>query len=269
MSPSVAIAPTISPPAPRPCSARNAISSRHGLRQAGQRRPDEEDHDRDDEELLPPVHVAELAVERRGDRGREDVSGHHPGQVRHPAEVAHDPRQRGAHDEVVEHGEQDRQQQPGQHDHHLARREELPASPPALPPTRLAGLCHLAVQPTRSPHRPGPAGRRSVFHSLRRTRPWLALLCPPGPRPGSRFPLRSRLVTYRPASHYARAVTNRPSSKIWRPQAPQGSAKQTCTTRGLRRGPIPGPGCRRWRSSSSPSTGTRRPPCARSPSAWA
>ncbi len=100
----------------------------HRLRQAGQRRPDQEDHDREDEELLPPVHVAELAVERRGDQGREDVGGHHPGQVRHPAEVADDPRQRGAHDQVVEHGQQDGEQQPGQYDHHLARREELPAA---------------------------------------------------------------------------------------------------------------------------------------------
>ncbi len=101
----------------------------HRLRQAGQRRPDQEDNDRDDEELLPPVHVAELAVERRDDQGCEDVGGHHPGQVVHPAEVAHDPRQRGAHDQVVEHGQQDGEQQPGQDDHHLAVREELPALP--------------------------------------------------------------------------------------------------------------------------------------------
>ena len=99
----------------------------HGLRQAGQRRAGQEDDDRGDEELLPPVHVAELAVERRGDRGREDVGRHHPGQVRDPAQVTHDPRQRGAHDEVVQHGQQDRHQQPGQHDHHLARGQELPA----------------------------------------------------------------------------------------------------------------------------------------------
>ena len=131
---------------------------RHRLRQAGQRRADEEDDDRGDEELLPPVHVAELAVERRGDRGREDVGGHHPGQVRDPAEVAHDPRQRGAHDEVVEHGQQDRQQQPGQHDHHLARREELPARPVHAPGRRPRCLapcclapCWLALgRPTRS-----------------------------------------------------------------------------------------------------------------------
>jgi hypothetical protein len=45
--------------------------------------------------------------------------------VRHPAELAHDPRQRRAHDEVVEHGQQDRHQQPGQDDEHLARGEEL------------------------------------------------------------------------------------------------------------------------------------------------
>ena len=92
---------------------------RHRVRQAGQRRPDQEDDDREDEELLPAVHVAELAVERRGDRGREHVGGDHPRQVRRAAQVAHDPRQRRADHQLVEHGEQHRQQQAGQQDHDL------------------------------------------------------------------------------------------------------------------------------------------------------
>ena len=138
------------PAGPQPLDGAERDQLRHGLRQAGQRRADQEDDDRGDEELLPPVHVAELAVERRGDRGREDVGRHHPGQVRDPAQVAHDPRQRGAHDEVVEHGQQDRHQQPGQHDEHLARGEELPARSargtgtlliPGLPRQARSGPC--------------------------------------------------------------------------------------------------------------------------------
>ena len=144
----------------------------HGLRQAGQRRTDQEDDDRDDEESLPPVHVAELAVERRGDGGRENVGGHDPGQVRHAAEVADDPRQRGAHDQVVEHGQQDGEQQPGQYDHHLARREELPAARPSLArPPRPAP--RRPARSPRAPMLPPRAFSRSVFplasgHLLRR-----------------------------------------------------------------------------------------------------
>jgi hypothetical protein len=92
-----------------------------------------EDHDREDEELLAPVHVTELAVERRGDRRGQDVRGDHPGQVRDAAQVTDDPRQRGAHDKLVEHGEQHRHQQARQDNHDLLMGQErgLPASCPA------------------------------------------------------------------------------------------------------------------------------------------
>ena len=143
---------------------------RHGLRQAGQGRSGQEDDDGGDEELLPAVHVTELAVERRGDRRRQDVRGHYPGQVRNPAELAHDPRQRRAHDEVVEHGQQDRHQQPGQHDEHLARGEELPArsaharrSGTALPRRARSGSCtarrfrHPSTPSAPPSSRPRPA----------------------------------------------------------------------------------------------------------------
>ena len=42
----------------------------HRVRQAGQGRADQEEHDRDHQEPLAAVHVAELAVEQRGDRRR-------------------------------------------------------------------------------------------------------------------------------------------------------------------------------------------------------
>jgi hypothetical protein len=89
---------------------------RHRLRQAGQRRPGQENHDRGQEQLLAAIKVAELAVQRGGHGRREHVRGHHPGQVRDAAEVADDARQRRADDQLVQHGEQNREQQPRQHD---------------------------------------------------------------------------------------------------------------------------------------------------------
>ena len=43
----------------------------HRLRQTGEHRAGEEDQDRDEEDGLAPVHVAELAVDRSRDRRRE------------------------------------------------------------------------------------------------------------------------------------------------------------------------------------------------------
>ena len=43
---------------------------RHGLREPAQRGADQEDRDRDDEQPPAAVEVAELAVQRDGDRGR-------------------------------------------------------------------------------------------------------------------------------------------------------------------------------------------------------
>src|SRR5262249_51169984 len=68
------------------------------LADSAQRRADQEDDDRDLEDELPSVEVAELAVDRAGDRRREEVCGHHPGEVLDPAEVADDRRQRRGDD---------------------------------------------------------------------------------------------------------------------------------------------------------------------------
>jgi hypothetical protein len=50
----------------------------HVLRQPAERRADQEDRDRDEEERLPAVDVAELAVERHGHRRAEHVGGEDP-----------------------------------------------------------------------------------------------------------------------------------------------------------------------------------------------
>ena len=92
----------------------------HGVREAGQRRADQEQHDRDHQESLAAVHVTELAVEQRGDGGRQNVGRHHPRQVVQAAEVADDARQRSRDDQLVEHRDDEREQQTWQHDQDLA-----------------------------------------------------------------------------------------------------------------------------------------------------
>ena len=78
MSPTTAWMSTISPPAPSPCTRAEGDQLGHALRQAAQRRADQEQHDRALEDALAPVEVAELAVQR-GDRGlREQVGARRP-----------------------------------------------------------------------------------------------------------------------------------------------------------------------------------------------
>ena len=81
----------------------------HALRLPAQRRPDEEDDDRALEDALAPVEVAELAVERRGDRRRQQVAGDDPRELVQAAELGRDGRQRGGDDRPVERGQQDRE----------------------------------------------------------------------------------------------------------------------------------------------------------------
>ena len=78
----------------------------HVLRQPGQRRPDEEDHDRRLEKLLPAVEVTKLAPQRGRDRRGEKVGGHHPGQVVQAMQVARDRRQRRRDDRLIERRQQ-------------------------------------------------------------------------------------------------------------------------------------------------------------------
>ena len=102
----------------------------HVLRQPGQRRPDQEDHDRRLEELLPAVEVTELAPQRGRDRRGENVGGHHPGQVVQAMQIARDRRQCGGDDRLVE-----RRQQHAEH-----QRPEDHQDPAMLSLADLAGL---------------------------------------------------------------------------------------------------------------------------------
>ncbi len=94
----------------------------HRLAQAGQHRADQEDDDRGQEDGLAPVHVAELAVDRRRARRGEQVRGDDPGEVVEAAEVADDRRQRRRHDRLVERG-----QEHAEHERHEDGRQRAPA----------------------------------------------------------------------------------------------------------------------------------------------
>ncbi len=84
----------------------------HVLREAAERRADEEDRDRDHEEGATAVDVAELAVERHRDGRGEHVRGDDPGVAGQPADVADDPRQRSRDDRLVERREHEHRHQP-------------------------------------------------------------------------------------------------------------------------------------------------------------
>ena len=87
----------------------------HRLREPREHRAGEEDQDRDEEDGLAPVHVAELAVDRSRDRRGEQVRGDDPGEVVEPAEVADDGRQRDRHDRLIERGEEHAEHQRDEH----------------------------------------------------------------------------------------------------------------------------------------------------------
>ncbi len=103
----------------------------HRLRETREHRAGEEDQDRDEKDGLAPVHVAELAVDRRRDRRGEQVGGDDPGEMVEPAEVADDGRQRNRDDRLVERGEEHAEHQRYEH-----RAQRCPGQPLLLHPFR-------------------------------------------------------------------------------------------------------------------------------------
>src|SRR5215471_2473703 len=97
-SPMVAIAPVSKPPAPRPCSARNAMS--WSIECA---RPDSAE----------PIRKMTIAVMSQRLRPYRSPS------LPYNGVVTDDPGQRGGDDQLVQHGQHDREQQAGQDDKHL------------------------------------------------------------------------------------------------------------------------------------------------------
>ena len=125
MSPMIACAPTISPPAPIPCSARKPISSPIDWLSPASIEPARKIRIAARNSGLAPVHVPELPVERRRDGRGEQVRGHDPGEMVEAAEVADDRRQRGRHDRLVERGQEHAEHQ--RHEHRPQRAAGQPA----------------------------------------------------------------------------------------------------------------------------------------------
>jgi hypothetical protein len=95
MSPTTASVRTIRPPPPESLDRAEADQLGHVLADPAERRADQEDHDRALQEHLAAVEVPELAVERPGDRGCEQIPGHDPGEVCEAAEITDDRREGG------------------------------------------------------------------------------------------------------------------------------------------------------------------------------
>ena len=143
-SPTAAIASVISPPAAAPWTARAHDELGDVLGHAAQGRGGEEQGQRDLEQPLAPVAVAELAPERRGGGGGDDVGRDHPRDVGDAAEVGGDGRQRRGEDRLVEDRGQHRQ-----HDRREAqgdRRVRPESAALAGPVVRLTGA-HLVPSP--------------------------------------------------------------------------------------------------------------------------
>ena len=111
MSPMIAWVSTMRPAAADALDGAEGDELTHVPGLAAESGPDEEDHDRAQEQVLAAVLVAELAPHLGGRGAGQQIRGDHPGQVAQPAEVADDRRQRGRHDRLVEGGQQQREHQ--------------------------------------------------------------------------------------------------------------------------------------------------------------
>ena len=132
------------PAAAQPLDRAERDQLGHPLREPAQRGADQEEHERALQHDLAPVEVAELAVERRDDRDRQQVGGDHPRDVLQPAEVADDRRQRGRDDRLVERREQHHQHQRAEDHPEAPRRPSAACSTAVTPAIVPSGRCEVA-----------------------------------------------------------------------------------------------------------------------------
>lgn len=97
----------------------------HVLGQSRQDGAREEEHDRQQEDALAAVEVAELSPDRRGRGRRQQVGGDHPGEMVEAAQVTDDRGQRGGDDQAVEHGEEHAEHQPADAEPEEAREYDV------------------------------------------------------------------------------------------------------------------------------------------------
>ncbi len=159
---------------------------RHVRREPAEERARDEDDRRDLEDDLPAEQVAELADQHRRHGLREQVRRHHPRHVLGAPEVRDDRGQRGAHDRLVEGGQQNAQNDRREDDVPAARIEQRRCAGNLRGGGGLAGSGHLCT--FTPPHvtrmreaagRVSPADPSATPSSARRTPP--APGHPPGP----------------------------------------------------------------------------------------
>ena len=98
-------------PAPRPCTARKAMSASMRPGDAAQDRADQEQADAEQHHRLAAEQVGELAVDRHGDRLGQQVDREQPRELGEAAEVGDDRRHGGGDDGRVDRDQADRQHQ--------------------------------------------------------------------------------------------------------------------------------------------------------------
>ncbi len=118
-----AVAVTMMAPPPMPCSARAATNIGSEPANPHSTEPSHEEQHGRDEDGLAADQVAELADDRRHHRRRQQIAGHHPGLVARAAEVGHHRGQRRRHDRLVQGGQQHAEQDRGEDQVALGRRD--------------------------------------------------------------------------------------------------------------------------------------------------
>lgn len=133
--------------APKPQERTTADQLPHCLAHSRQDCSEQEEEEGVLVDRLPPVQVAELAPQRRGGRGREEVCRHDPGELVHSTQVADDRERRGGDNPLLE------------------RAKRMPSSPP-----KMTQICDEGVSERQTPPRdPLPSGqlRRAMAGKLR------------------------------------------------------------------------------------------------------
>lgn len=101
------------PAAAQPLQRAHQNQLRHVLRQPTQYRPKQKQHNSDLQHNLAAEEIAEFAVQRHYDSGRQQIGRHHPRQFLKPTKLADDGRQRGGDNGLIQRRQQHHQQQRG------------------------------------------------------------------------------------------------------------------------------------------------------------
>ena len=171
MSPMIASASDIRPPAPMPWMRPERGQLVHRVGEAAEHRADDEDADGEQVERPPAVEVGQLAVQRRGDRRGDQERRRRPGLQVVALQVVGDGADRGRDDGLVERGQEHAEHEAGEDRDDLAvgedaagvRRGGRRAGVPAVGRAGAGGLAHrisLVVEGAVGGAGVGDAGQR-------------------------------------------------------------------------------------------------------------